>query len=331
MSFGQLRRACDGLRSGSDSAEEEIARHERIRKTRFCRTWTDSDGAGHLEAKMTPDALAVILAGLGNFEARIFSDARKSGQRESHQAYLADALVAMAAASVSGTCAPESPSPEADSPDGSADAGATDAGEHKPSRRQRRKTNSPRALVRIRLDLEALLRGHAIVGETCSIPGVGPVPVAAVRALLGDALLELVITRGVDVTTVVSDSRYVRKALQIALEERDQVCCVPGCDRSDPLERDHWQVDFGADGPTSIDNLARLCSFHHDQKTHRGWVLDGGPGQWRFFKPDRTAEADDTSGTDRESESEVPETAGERQARRRATPANDPPEQQPLL
>jgi hypothetical protein len=47
---------------------------------------------------MTPDALAVILAGLGNFETRIFDEARKSGARESHQAYMVDALVAMAKA-----------------------------------------------------------------------------------------------------------------------------------------------------------------------------------------------------------------------------------------
>jgi hypothetical protein len=112
---------------------------------------------------------------------------------------------------------------------------------------------------------------------------------------------------------------------------------VPNCDRSDPLERDHWRVDFAKDGPTSLDNLARLCPFHHDQKTLRGWVLDGGPGQWNFHKPDRAAEADaaeadaaaDVSGADRESG--VPDTAGAREAKRRATPANDPPLQQPLL
>jgi hypothetical protein len=153
------------------------------------------------------------------------------------------------------------------------------------------------------------------------------------REILGKALLELVIKRGTDVTTVVSDSRYVRKALRIALEERDPTCVVPNCDRSDPLERDHWQVDFGKDGPTSLDNLARLCPWHHDQKTHKGWVLEGGPGQWKFYKPDRAAEAQgpeaDVAGAD--PESEVTDTAGAREARRRATPANDPPVQPPLL
>jgi hypothetical protein len=151
----------------------------------------------------------------------------------------------------------------------------------------------PKALVRIRIDAEAFLRGHAEPEETCSIPGVGPVPVASARALLGDAILELV---------------------------------------SDPLERDHWQVDFKKDGPTSIDNLARIGKFHHLQKTHRGWKLEGGPGQWRFNKPDRTAGADpasQVSGAD--PDSEVTDTAEAREARLRATPASDPPFQEGML
>lgn len=35
-----------------------------------------------------------------------------------------------------------------------------------------------------------------------------------------------------------------------------------------------------------LDNLARLCSWHHYLKTHRGYRLSGGPGSWRFEGPD---------------------------------------------
>ena len=109
LTHGQLKRRCSEIRHSAESAEDEIARHERIRKSRFLRSWTDRDGAGHLQAKMTPDALAVILAGLGNFETAVFDEARRSGVRESHQAYLLDALVAMARASMTRleSCAPE--------------------------------------------------------------------------------------------------------------------------------------------------------------------------------------------------------------------------------
>ncbi len=147
-------------------------------------------------------------------------------------------------------------------------------------------------LVRIRVDLEALLRGHRIPGETCEIPGIASVPVKAVREILGDSLLELVLTKGKDVTTVYSDSRYIKKALRIALEERDQTCVVPDCAMSDPLEVDHWTTDYGKGGKTSLDNLARLCPYHHHQKTHRGWRLEGGPGAWRFVRPEPPPDQD---------------------------------------
>jgi len=324
MNHTQLKKLCGAIRHASYSADDEITRHESIRKARFCRTWTDSLGAGHLEAKMTPDALAVVLAGLGNFETRIFCDARKSGKRESHQAYMADALVAMARASVTPS-ADRAGSDGYDSSDGSSDD-VRDPGT------KRRRTFDPKALMRIRVDADAFFRGYAEPGETCEIPGVGPVPVASARAVLGEAILELVIKKGTDVTTVVSDSRYVTKALRIALEERDPVCVVPTCNKSDPLERDHWQVDYSDKGPTSIDNLARLCPWHHDQKTHRGWRLEGGPGQWRFTKPDRSPRADGVEATDgTDPDPQVSDTPGARPARRREAPGTDPPHQEPLL
>lgn len=228
---------------------------------------------------MTTDALGVLRSVLGEFEKQVFEDARKNGLRESRQAYMADALVAMA----QGSLAPDTADAVPAGADTAADPAGADPGTEKAA--DRHTSRGPKALIRIRVDAEAFFRGHVIAGETCSIPGLGPVPVALARGLLGDAILELVITRGTDVTTVCSDSRYVRKALRIALEERDQVCCVPGCQTADPLERDHWQVDYSDDGPTRLDNLARLCPWHHDQKTYKNWRLEGPPGQWRFVKP----------------------------------------------
>jgi hypothetical protein len=300
LTFSQFKKRCSDARSGSQSADQEIERHERIRKNRYCRAWVDAEGAGHLEARMTPDALGILKSNLGRFESEIFAEARRGGRRESRQAYMVDALVAMAKASgaLGGTGTPDDARDDArdggphDGPDnpGANPSGNTANGAKRTKRS--RQTFDPKALVRIRIDSEAFFRGYAEQGETCEIPGVGAVPVAAVRDLLGVALLELVITKGTDVTTVVSDSRFVRKALRIALEERDPTCVVPNCDKSDPLERDHWRVDFGKQGPTCIDNLCRLCSWHHSQKTNHGWKLEGGPGHWRFYKPDRSANSD---------------------------------------
>jgi hypothetical protein len=185
-------------------------------------------------------------------------------------------------------------------------------------------------------------------GETCEILGSGPVPVSLARELIPDAILELVVTKGVDVTTVVSDSRYVRKALRIALEQRDQVCVVPHCNVSYPLERDHWQVDYANHGPTELDNLARLCLWHHHQKTDKGWRLVGPPGQWQFLPPDQVAalkpdepgeeKPDRAAGKKPEKRAaekpdqgaeEKPDRAAENKADLKRQ--NSPPKQEPLL
>ena len=269
LELAALKRHCADTRSVRSSEKDETERYEQIRSKRYCRTWSDPDGSGRLDARVTPDALAVLLACLEPFEERAFSDARLAGREESHQAYMADALVSMAKASVSGS-------------------GSTTSSDS---------TGGPKTLVRTRVDLSALKRGHRNAGETCEIPGIGSVPVKAVREILGDSILELVLTNGTDVTTVCTDSRYIRKALRIALEERDQTCCVPDCNMSDPLEVDHWNTDFAKGGETSLHNLARLCPYHHHQKTYRGWRLEGGPGNWRFVGPDppERSEATDRS------------------------------------
>ena len=181
--------------------------------------------------------------------------------------------------------------------------------------------------MRVVVSADALFRGHVSPGETCEIPGAGAVPVSLARDLIDDAILDLVVTRGVDVTTVVSDSRYVRKALQIALEQRDQVCVVPGCNISDPLERDHWQVDYSKHGPTEYDNLARLCPWHHHLKTNKGWRLLGPPGQWRFIPPDPPHPGESPP----DSEPPEPVVADARRTRRQAARGSDPPRQSKLL
>ena len=49
---------------------------------------------------------------------------------------------------------------------------------------------------------------------------------------------------------------------------------IPGCDERKGLEIDHL-VPFAEGGPTTLDNLARACRFHHYLKTHHGWRARG--------------------------------------------------------
>jgi len=273
LELGALKRHCADTRSVRSTENEEAAYYEQMRQRRYCRIWKDPDGSGRLDARVAPDALAVLLSCLEPFEKQAFDEARRAGRIEPRHAYMADALVSMAKASFSGSVSEKQ---------------TTSGGQ--------------KTLVRIRVDLSALRRGHRNPGECCEIPGIASVPVKQVREILGDSILELVLTHGTDVTTVCSDSRYISKALRIALEERDKTCCVAECEMSDPLETDHFRADYAKGGKTRLDNLARLCPYHHDQKTYRGWRLEGGPGHWRFVGPDPPdgSEPSDRSGhTDR--------------------------------
>jgi hypothetical protein len=58
--------------------------------------WSDPDGAFRLDARLTPDAGAEVLASLRPEADLIFEEARKRGDREPQAAHMADALVACA-------------------------------------------------------------------------------------------------------------------------------------------------------------------------------------------------------------------------------------------
>ncbi|MBJ7282211.1 MAG: hypothetical protein JHD40_03765, partial [Acidimicrobiia bacterium] len=58
------------------------------------------------------------------------------------------------------------------------------------------------AVINIRVDIDALKRGHTEHGEVCEIAGVGPIPVAAATEYLGEAFLKLLILDEVDIKTV---------------------------------------------------------------------------------------------------------------------------------
>jgi hypothetical protein len=248
-SMRDLRREAERVRAAARSEEAAEARYERVRSQRSLRWWTDYDGFFRLDGRLTPDDGARLLAEIEPEAKRVFRQARDEGRREPFQAYVADALVNVVTRSV-GTGKPKT---------------------------------AHSAILRV--DLAALRRGELGDGEVCEIPGVGSVPLATARELLGDAFLKLVITNGVDVQTVCHIGRHVSAATETALQERDPVCVVPGCDAASFLERDHWQETFAAGGPTDLVNLCRICGRHHRLKHNKGFKLRGGPGKWEWIPP----------------------------------------------
>src|ERR1700733_1843819 len=313
----QLADRCLRAKGRARSAEDNRAAHERIRAARFLRHYTDGDGAFRLEGSFTPDAGARLLAALKPTRTVLFDEARRQGLREHPDAYGADALVAL----VTGERQRRPRAPRGDeattgqraggradtdrgslhgdegtdmsgNPADFADSADTDSGDYEADGDQDTTGWSstafpPPASVHLRVDLAALRRGHLKEAECCEIPGVGPVPIETARELLGDAIVELVITKGRDIASVTHLGRTVRAPLRRALIERDQTCVIPGCDVREGLQIDHRIIPVVENGETALWNLARLCRHHHYLRHHAGFRLEGGPGDWQWLPPEK--------------------------------------------
>ncbi len=122
------------------------------------------------------------------------------------------------------------------------------------------------------IDWEVLSRGFALPGETCEIPGVGPVNAQWVREVLGEAFVTAIVKHGKDISTVAHLGRHIPAELRTAMVVSGRECSIEGCSCREYLELDHCEVDHAQGGPTARWNLAWLCSVHHKRRT-QGWRL----------------------------------------------------------
>jgi hypothetical protein len=120
------------------------------------------------------------------------------------------------------------------------------------------------------------------------IPGVGPISIPAVRELFDDSIIDILVTKGRDVTTIATNTRYIPQPLRIALAERDPVCFIAGCHRRYWLEHDHQDL-FSETRDTSFTNLHGACSHHHDLKTNHGYQFVEMPDGWQCLPDDRVS------------------------------------------
>jgi hypothetical protein len=253
QTLGELRETCDRVKRQADSQKDEAERYESIRRRRYLKDFTESDGAVRFDTRVCPDDGAKLKAELMRRARRIAAVARSEGRRERFECYMADALMELLEASASGN--------------GSGQGSGSGPEVH------------------VTVDARALRRGYAKADETCEIAGVGQVDVATATKLLGEGWLSILVKKGVDITTVASAGRSVPADVERALRQRDKKCCVPHCGVTEPLERDHRVLAFTDGGPTSLENLALLCKWHHYLRTHRGWRLEGKPGDWEWVGP----------------------------------------------
>jgi hypothetical protein len=249
-SLAELRQQC--LRTKAAANRDREVTRDRIHRERHLRTFTDREGARIMHIRGPLDQVARIQTAMQPFIDEVFEAARDEGRHEEREAYAFDALTRMAAAA-SGH----------DSATGS---------------------RSLRTMMLLRVDLEALKRGEVDSGELCEISGVGPVSVGAARELLGESILKLVITRGVDVLNVTHLGRGPTIAQQVALLFQQPVCIVEGCYRR-RCEYDHTE-DWRFTRHTRVDELALKCDHHHRLKTVHGWSLVEGAGKRPMVPPD---------------------------------------------
>ena len=137
--------------------------------------------------------------------------------------------------------------------------------------------SGPEATIHVFVDYEALVRGHAVDGEQCEIPGLGPIPVSVARRLTDDAVLKVIVTKGVEITAVAHAGRTIPAHLRTALECRDPVCIVPGCGIRRGLQIDH-RGPWAGTRRTSLDNTARICKWHHYLSPTAATRTGAGPG-----------------------------------------------------
>jgi hypothetical protein len=243
----EFRRQCARVRAAARSEDE---RQRYLHRHRRLEHWIDPEGAFRLAGRFTPESGAVILAALEPFRTKV---AIRGKNQDKACAYLADALVAMA--------------------------------EHSRKVPSDALRPGPGAVVHVRVDYSALERGQVLPGELCEVPGVGPIPVAAARSFAADAFLKAVVMDGEDIKAVAHLGRTIPERVRTALIERDPICVVPGCSQDEDLEIDHV-VPVYRGGRSTVYNLARLCRWHHYQKSHFGYRYRGGPGTWTWIPPD---------------------------------------------
>ena len=245
----ELREEC--LRVTAAADPDRDATHRRIHTKRVLRAFTDAEGARNLMVRGVPDRVTLIEKALEPIIDDLFKQARLDGRHEPREAYAFDALITLA---------------ERD---------------QAPSDTRRPK---PRYLGLLHLDVEALTRGWIDGEETCEIVGVGPVPVRIARELLGEAILKLVITKGVDVVNVTHLGRGATAAQRVALLWTSPKCANEACS-SQFVQIDHCKP-WAHTHHTRIDSLDHLCPHDHWLKTNQGWLLVEGTGRGAFVPPD---------------------------------------------
>ncbi|MFZ4585602.1 MAG: DUF222 domain-containing protein [Acidimicrobiia bacterium] len=145
----------------------------------------------------------------------------------------------------------------------------------------------------VRVNLDVLVDVDTVVGRErpieqvrCELRSAGEINRVLMERLACDAHVGRVLTRGTsEVLDLGRRVRLATPAQRRAVMIRDEHCVWPGCDRPMSMCEVHHTVPFAQGGATNLDELALVCTRHHD-RLHGGWKLARGPdGRWEAVPP----------------------------------------------
>jgi hypothetical protein len=125
------------------------------------------------------------------------------------------------------------------------------------------------------------------VVERCHVaegPALAP---ETARRLGCDAAVVRIVERDGRPLTVGRRTRTIPPAVRRALRSRDEGCRFPGCTHERFLHAHHIQ-HWARGGPTTLENLVQLCSYHHRLVHEGGFRVECERGRVRFRRPDGT-------------------------------------------
>jgi hypothetical protein len=226
---------------------------QRAHELRYLKWSWNEDGSLRLEGRLPADDAALVINAL---------DALQESHEEGDEyvaspvaARRADALVAMARGSAA-----------------AAGAGAS--------------TNSSGPTPEIVVHVDAATLASDDVVERSELADGPTLPPETVRRLGCDAAVVRIVERDGQPLTVGRRTRTVPPALRRALRSRDDGCQFPGCTHQHFLHAHHIQ-HWARGGPTTLENLVQLCSYHHRLVHEGGFRVErSGQGAVRFRRPD---------------------------------------------
>jgi hypothetical protein len=232
-SFAVLK---EKARKAKLEAEQHRGLGDRQRDSRSARSYLDDLGMVNIHLALEPHIGTPIMRRAEAEAARLYRKAKRDGRQEPFERHLTDAYAALLAGGGSG--------------------------------RARR----PELVVLV--SYEVAKRGWTEVreGETCKIPGIGPISPAVAKDVAERAFLNAVVFDGKNLLHLKRWTRTPSIEVRIALELGappgfDGVRCVDCGNRFHP-ESDHVEPHVGGN-PASTTNLAWRCWPCHQEKTER--------------------------------------------------------------